>query len=147
MADIIFYKNSSDRRCLNKKLSDPITLDNIKLNTEMSTETFEFDINTQADPFDVDVYNYCYSSWQPGYYYVTFTRVSYRVVHAVATIDPLMTYASSIKKIVATIDRNENEKNGYLLDSQYSAYAYKQVTTKTFPRGMTDDSIILMTIG
>lgn len=146
MADIILYKNSSDKRCLNKKLSDPIRFSNVKLNTEMNIETFEFDIN-EGSTFNSDVYNYCYSSYQPGYYFCSFTTISYKTVHVVATIDPLMTYASSIKKIVATIDRNENEKNGYLLDSQYSAYSYKQVTTKTFPRGMTDDSIILMTIG
>lgn len=147
MANIILYKNTSDRRCLNKNLTGSITLSNVTFTTPLNIESWECDIDKSTVDFNQDVYNYCYNSFYPGYYFCKFTQISSNIVHCVATLDPLMSYSAQIKKLTATVDRQENKSNGYLFDSGYSAVAYKQVTTKTFPNAIDNDSIILLTIG
>lgn len=61
--------------------------------------------------------------------------------------DVLKTYASAIKALTGTVDRQENLANGYVPDPEYIAKGYKQIVTKAFPNEMTGDSFILMTVG
>ena len=59
----------------------------------------------------------------------------------------LMSNKSEILSLNATVDRNEFLKNGYLQDDMYKTMAYEEIVCKSFPSGLTSDSIILMTVG
>ena len=92
--------------------------------------------------------NYLYDDTTKRYYYVNNIEMdSGGRVNLYCDVDVLMSFATEIKKVTATVDRNENTKNGYLVDSRYKTYAYEQIVAKRFPNAMNNDSIILMTIG
>ena len=62
-------------------------------------------------------------------------------------IDVLMSYRTKILSNTCTISKNENLSNAYLYDNGYQLLSYKNIVTKKFPSGLTDNSIILMTVG
>lgn len=61
--------------------------------------------------------------------------------------DVLMTFAAQIKALKCTVARQENVRNGYLVDSEYNALCYKAYVTKAFPNAITADSLYLVTTG
>ena len=92
--------------------------------------------------------NYMYIARYGRYYWITgietFPNGKW-VIHG--RVDVLKSYAAGIKALTGTVTRQENLANGYLPDERYKAKGYKAIVTKTFPAGMTADSIILMTVG
>lgn len=63
--------------------------------------------------------------------------------------DVLMNFDSQIRGLHCTVARIQNEKlaNGYLIDPEYKALAYKKIVTRNFPVELNDFSYILMTVG
>lgn len=94
----------------------------------------------------IDKVNYCYLADTNRYYYVN-TIKNAGEIELSLSVDVLMSHLEEIKQITGTIDRNENESNGYLVDDRYQSYAYRQITCKSYPNGLTHDSLILMTVG
>lgn len=142
---IRLLNTSDDKRKLNKSFS--VIKDNINYNkmdrTDIITPTYN------VEYFDT-IYNvnYLYDNTTNRYYYVNNVEMeSGGRVNLYCEVDVLMSFANDIKNVTATIDRNENNKNGYLVDNRYKTYAYEQIVAKRFPNAMNDDSIILMTIG
>ncbi len=92
--------------------------------------------------------NYMYIARYGRYYWIreieTFPNGKW-LIHA--RVDVLKSYAAGIKALTGTVTRQESLANGYLPDERYKAKGYKAIVTKTFPAGMTADSIILMTVG
>lgn len=92
--------------------------------------------------------NYCYIDAFGRYYWI---RDRNMLVNGVCEMtlesDPLQSFATQIKAVTATITRNENLKNGYLIDERYKAKSYKKIVHKAFPVSLDDMSIILMTVG
>lgn len=92
--------------------------------------------------------NYMYIARYQRYYWITgietFPNGKW-IIHG--RVDVLKSYAAGIKSLTGTVTRQENLANGYLPDEKYKAKGYKAIVTKTFPAGMTADSIILMTVG
>lgn len=92
--------------------------------------------------------NYCYIAETNKYYFI---NPQYEIKNQTITIhlkeDILMSLKSQLLAQTCTISRNENLSNAYLIDSGYQMLAYSNIVTKTFPQGMTDESIILMTVG
>ena len=142
---IRLLKTSDDKRKLNKTYS--IIKDNIPYNKMDRTDIINPTYNVEF--FD-NIYNtnYLYDDTTKRYYYVNNIEMdSGGRVNLYCDVDVLMSFATEIKKVTATVDRNENTKNGYLVDSRYKTYAYEQIVAKRFPNAMNNDSIILMTIG
>lgn len=140
METIKFYKTSSGNEVVDKKLESE----------HIVNGTFRGEIDEGRPVFhceDVsEAYNYFY--WNGKYFYMDKPKALRTGLYEVrGRIDVLKTYASQIKNLTGTIDRQENKRNGYLIDDKYQAMSYKQIVTKAFPRGMTNDSIILMTVG
>ena len=94
----------------------------------------------------IDNINYCYLYDTKRYYYVN-TIKNAGEIELSLSVDVLMSHLDEIKQITGTIDRNEAESNGYLVDDKYQTYAYRQITCKSYPTGLTHDSLILMTVG
>lgn len=92
--------------------------------------------------------NYMYIARYGRYYWIreirTFPNGKWVIY---ARVDVLKSYAAGIKALTGTVTRQESLANGYLPDERYKAKGYKAIVTKTFPAGMTADSIILMTVG
>jgi hypothetical protein len=92
--------------------------------------------------------NYCYIDAFGRYYWI---RDRNMLVNGVCEMtlesDPLQSFSTEIKAVTATITRNENLKNGYLIDERYKAKSYKKIVHKEFPVSLDDMSIILMTVG
>lgn len=92
--------------------------------------------------------NYAYIGDFGRYYWIRDRKSLVNgVVELVLESDPWESFASQLRACPATISRNENASNGYLLDDSYQLLAYNTVVTRLFPQGMTDESMILMTVG
>lgn len=92
-------------------------------------------------------YNYMYIARYKRYYFIktnTFPTGKWIIR---GHVDVLKSYATEIYALTGTVNRSETLANGYLPDERYKAKGYKAIVTKTFPTGMTADSIILMTVG
>lgn len=63
--------------------------------------------------------------------------------------DVLYNFDAQIRGLHCTVARIQNEKlaNGYLIDPEYKALAYKKIVTRNFPVELNDFSYILMTVG
>lgn len=141
---ITLYKNKSDLKVMNKQLT--------KVKDIEKYELFDIDVVSPTfiltyEPSIIDS-NYLYYDKNKRYYYINeISRIDGGEVIIKCSVDVLMSFKTDILNCKATIDRNEFERNGYLNDGKYQAYAYNQIVAKKFPNGMYDDSIILMTIG
>ena len=139
---ITTYNNESDKRVLNKtitKIAD-ITAD-IITPTDILNPSFVLDKNNAVG-------NYLYCDVLHRYYYIdsiTQTTAHRSVINC--SIDVRMAWADDIKALTGTIDRQENKNNGYIVDERYKALSYKKIVCKSFPNGLTNDSIVLMTVG
>lgn len=82
------------------------------------------------------------------YYFITgFESVTNTVYRLNLKEDVLMSFAAEIKALKCTVARQENVRNGYLVDSEYNALCYKAYVTKAFPNAITADSLYLVTTG
>lgn len=92
--------------------------------------------------------NYAYiDTFQRYYYIVDRNSLVNGVVELTLESDPLESFKVQILQRPATITRNQNEKNGYLKDANYSALAYEAIQYKHFPNALNDTSCILVTVG
>lgn len=92
--------------------------------------------------------NYVYLTDKQRFYFVDNIQfLNGGKIMLMLSVDVLMSFRGQIRQITNTVDRNENLKNAYLVDETYKAYSYNQITIKNFPSGLTEDSIILMTVG
>lgn len=87
--------------------------------------------------------NYAYIPDFGRYYFVTTTNLTGGRFRYDFKVDTVKTYASQIRNIICTVLRNEKLSNAYLYDTEYKTLAYKRYVTKTFPRGLTEDCILL----
>ena len=91
--------------------------------------------------------NYIYiPQWQRYYFRKDISREE-KTVRVKFKQDVLMTFKTQIRANTATVTRNENTSNGYLLDANYKTLAYDEIVTKQFPNALTQDSIVLLTVG
>lgn len=92
--------------------------------------------------------NYCYIAETNRYYYIS---PNYEIENQTVIIylkeDVLMSLKTQLLSQTCTISRNEQLANAYLVDNAYQLKTYKNIFTRSFPNGLTDNSIILMTIG
>lgn len=142
---IKLMKTTVDSRCLDKS---PILLKEVTVYTVGDIDMLEpiFIIDELSND-DFNNCNYCFVEDYNRYYYCNLKRLPSKKVTITCSVDVLMSNKNYLKGVTATIDRNENKKNGYLIDNQYKALCYNQITAKKFPSGMYNDSIILMTVG
>ncbi len=144
--NITLYQNKSDPRVVSKDITSATSL------SYTGTARDVFDVMggdiTIATPTDISHFNYCYIQEVGRYYYITDIKILRDGVWALSLkIDVLMTYAAGIRSLTGTVDRNTNIGNGYIPDAEYQALCYSKIVAKAFPNAMTNDSIILMTIG
>lgn len=145
MFSVTFYKNLSDKRVVSKNLETIKTLENCVYKEDSTILNTNIIVSYDSDIMQS---NYCYISDNNRYYYISEkTKLSGGKILLNCNIDVLMSNKDELLQLTATVDRNENESNAYLIDENYKALSYKEIVCKSFPQGMTRDSIILMTVG
>lgn len=126
---IKLYKNLSDNRTLNKKLSDMIEIEGT-LKNPLNLMDIIFTLNYEAIN-NYDEYNYC--EINGIYYFITNKAlINNSLITFNLHIDVLMTYKDLIKDIPCIVARNENKYNAYFHDSELNQYSYKAIQTKLF---------------
>lgn len=141
---IKLYKCVSDPKTVNKILNSELVLTGIAKDPVNAANPI---IELEGDNDTLAGYNYAYIQDWARYYFVTPQADSYNLNTFVFTTDVLMTAKPWLLSRLATVTRNEKLYNSYLTDPDFNAYAYRNIVTKAFPAGITEDNIILMTVG
>lgn len=142
---ITLYQTKSDRKRVSKDLTLLTTLNNARLYDTFNVLHPRLKISRET--FDaIKSCNYAYIPDFGRYYFVKY-EIDSNFVLLDCEVDVRTSYKEGIRGLTCTVTRNENLKNGYLHDSNYSVYAYEQVVCKMFPNAINQDSIILMTVG
>lgn len=147
MADIIFYNNNSDRRCINKNLTGAKTISgNVKTQYTSSGISLDIDVSVAGmTPFQFN-----YMKFDNKYYYIdNVDFVSQNIIRLNCSVDLLMTYKTQILKQTAVLARSETSYNRYLTDDNLHVNAYKRVQTKKFDKSFSAVStpILIVTGG
>lgn len=88
-----------------------------------------------------------YVEFNNHYYYIMGMTYSQQRIILQLHEDVLMTYRDKILNLGAILDRQENEGNPYLKDSEMPVEAKRSVQCKIFPKGFSGDTYILATTG
>lgn len=111
--NVTLYRNTSEEAVVSKsisaygsytcKLQEPCTLDAPKVRMQLAN------YNPAA--------NYMYIDLLKRYYYIgPVTYLENGLVEIVGSVDPLMSFANSIRGLDAIIDRNEYDYDDYMVD-------------------------------
>ena len=141
---IELYKTTDDNNVVKKNLTNKLSFDNVTFHNEKGVSSGTLTLQTTTD---LSQYNYMYIPKFKRYYYISVTLGTTNLYNVGYRVDVLKSFYDEYKNIKCTVKRNENRANGYLIDENYKALSYKKIVTKTFPHGLTDDSIILLTVG
>lgn len=148
MAKANLYIVKDDKRKVDKNLSNVIK-ENVNITYKDATEFIHPIVVMDYDgSWNMRDCNYIYLSDKNRYYFVekhSFQK-GQKVVYELL-VDVRTSHKENIRALTCTVTRNENLKNGYLHDPNYSVYAYEQIVCKMFPNAINQDSIILMTVG
>ena len=130
MADITFYNNNSDRRCINKNLADATTISgNVKTQYTSSGISLDIDISVSG----ITPFQFNYMKFDNKYYYIdSVDFISQNIIRLNCGVDLLESYKSQILNQTAILNRSETSYNRYLNDDNLHLNAYKRVQTKKF---------------
>lgn len=143
---IKLYKTESDPKTVDKVLTDELSLTGVCRDPVNYVDPV-IEIQGSSSAHMLEGYNYMYIEDFARYYFINVTPESYDLNIVNGHCDVLKTASAWLKQRNATITRNQRLYNAYLTDPEFNAYAYTNIITKTFPSGITSDSIILMTVG
>ena len=135
MADITFYNNNSDRRCINKNLTNAMTISgNIKSQYTSSGISLDIDVSVAG----ITPFQFNYMKFDNKYYYIdSVDFLSQNIIRLNCSVDLLETYKAQILKQSAVLERSQNVYNRYIDDDKLVLNAYKRVQTKAFPRSFS----------
>ena len=139
-----FYKVTDDARTVQKTLG---TAKEYNCVLKDKTELLDPVLTIQTTD-DLSLYNYVYIAAFGRYYFITKPATVINGLWSFEChVDVLKSWYDEFKNLSGTLVRSENVYNGYLIDPEFKAVAYKKIVTKKFPHAMTDDCFILMTVG
>lgn len=143
--NIKLYNTTSPRNKLNKTLNLVADIDG-ESNEAIGEHNTIF-IVSKGHLQGVQGSNYLLSGITGRYYYIENYEIENQCVKISCKEDVLMTFKDQIRNNTCTISRNANLSNAYLTDNGYQLLAYENIVTKTFPKGLTDEAVILLTVG
>ena len=91
--------------------------------------------------------NYVMLDLTQKYYYIESYEVQNDCCYIVLKEDVLMSYATQIRAMQATVDRSASEYNGFLYDNGYEMLAYKKNAVRKFSASLENWDMILTTVG
>lgn len=138
--NITLYKNSSDNRCINKKLNTILSLSgNLKNESSIITPTVIIETN------NID-FNYLYIQEFNRYYYVNnITILRNNLIQVDGTVDVLMSNKDVIKFLPCLVERvNDEEKIDNFLDADTDVERGENTEILTFPNGFNDSPTFIL---
>ncbi|MCF0230253.1 MAG: hypothetical protein HUJ76_11260 [Parasporobacterium sp.] len=144
---IHLYNNSSDSFHLVKEITPIITLNNVHPVAAFDVEGPEISIGS-VDFSQIQNVNYAYIPEYNRYYYVAPPSViNNKVLVLSLSVDVLMSFSDSIKKLKAIVGRQEKDFNLYLPDPEFKVYSYTNKKTIKFSRSpFKKDADFLLTV-
>lgn len=142
---IKLYHNESDKRTVNKTLTDEGPLTGAVIIDD--TSILHPRLKVRDNGIIMVQYNYCYIADFKRYYYITDITVSNGYIYIDCDVDVLMSYANEIKAFNAVIKRQQFLCNYYLDDEKFKSYEYSRIQTKLFPNGFTTNAFVLAIAG
>ena len=138
MADITFYNNNSDRRCVNKNLTNAKTISG-KIKSQYTSSGISIDIDVSVA--GITPFQFNYMKYDNKFYYIdNVDFVSQNIIRLNCSVDLLETYKAQILKQAAVLERSQNIYSRYIDDDKLVLNAYKRVQTKVFPVSFTPSS-------
>ena len=138
--NLTLYKNSSDNRCINKKLKQVLSLSgNLKNESSVMNPT----VIIQSNIID---FNYLYIQEFKRYYYVdNITILRTNLIQVDASVDVLMSNKDVIKYLPCLVERvNDNEKIDEFIDTNTDVERGENTEIKTFPQGFNDSPTFIL---
>lgn len=141
---IKLYKNASDKRYLNKTLSDEKTLSSCRIydNNSISSPS----IRIETDGVIPSGYNYAYIPDLGRYYYITDIEIANGYIVASLSVDVLMTYRTAILSSEVIVSRQQSAFNTYLADDRFKAYEYNNQFVHAFSSPFTKTLEFVLTV-
>ena len=143
---IKLYNTKSENNKLHKLLTEIQEIENAKILNQASIINLTITIKRDLVS-DFTNINYVYIDNFSRYYFVDDVKIENGFLILNCRCDVLMSHREQISNIYCTIERNQNQSNGYLYDNNYKVLSYENIVCKQFPNGLTTNGIILMTAG
>lgn len=141
---VTLYTNTNDSDHLSPELGTGLSFSNCVLKHEADVDMLTLEIQTETN---LAGYNYAHVARYGRYYWARIRAIRYGLWEIVMESDPLATFKTELLNLTGTVNRAEQLYNGYLNDPNYIALAPLEYTFKSFPNGMTQNALILMTVG
>ena len=145
---IQLFQYSGDPRIVSKTLGSPVSEHTFLLKEGCSIDRPVIQFSAAAAI--MATLNYCYIADFGRYYWITDRNsIVNGVVELTLESDPWMSFATQLRGVTATVDRQPNERkaDAYIQDNQYIGKTYKKIFERDFPNELNDFSFILMTVG
>lgn len=124
--NITFYNNQSDPRCLSKSLQQ-ISSAVISFKTDSSTNLVSPNISLSAS-YVPNKANYCYIPNLKRYYYIrSISSLPGKLALLSLEVDPLMSFADTIKTLSIIADRSTSNGYSEILDSTIKTESHKKL--------------------
>ena len=138
--NLTLYKNSSDNRCINKKIKQVLSLSgNLKNESSIMNPTVIIETNI------ID-FNYLYIKEFNRYYYVNnITILRNNLIQVDTSVDVLMSNKDVIKYLPCLVERvNDSEKIDEFIDTATDVERGETTEIKTFPQGFNDSPTFIL---
>ena len=143
---ITFYNTASDPRAVEKVLGTSTGSATGVLHERVNS--LQMTVRLPGTVYNVVTQsNYVMLDLTQKYYYIDSYEVQNDCCYINLREDVLYSFSAQIKNLECTILRSEKYSNAYLLDNGYQILAYDNIVTKEFPGGLTDESVVLLTVG
>lgn len=139
----ILYKTTSNERALHKNLTQ---VKSVSVEWKENTSILQPTIILLGAIPDV---NYVYIPYFNRYYFIRNIGIlkARNIIEVKCEVDVLMSYANALSQLDCVVKRQENVYNNYLVDNALLAYSYPSIVQKAFPRGFTEQSHLILTVG
>lgn len=155
---VTFYNTASDPRAVSKTLGTSTGSATGVLHEKVNSINMTvrlpgtcYNIVTQSNYVRLDLIvtqsNYVMPDLTQKYYYIESYEVQNDCCYIVLKEDVLMSYATQIKAMQATVDRSASVYNGFLYDNGYEMLAYKKNAVRKFNVSLNNWDMILTTVG
>lgn len=131
--NVTFYGTSSDRRSVNKTLTQIYSVSNLVLKDNDSLTDIHIDVSSFSNWQQV---NYIYVDSLNRYYYAKPEPLIGNMIRFKCHIDVLMSHKQSILNLNAIINRSSSVSNDYLVDNEQGLLNYKTQHIINFPSNM-----------
>lgn len=141
--NVVLYINTSDKRTLNKSITQIKSIETLNIKTPTSITSPIFTINV----FDNFVKaNYIYIPTFNRFYFITdIIQITNNIIEIHCSVDVLMTYKTQLLNSKAIV-QTSNIVNKYLIDQDMKFLNYKDFELLNFPNSFASELTYVLTV-